>query len=107
MRDGPSWQHLRYTGEIPAENIRLPIRAHPWHAFNVPKTLSRDQLQARKDKAVRFVRDVLNDPDRADEIDEESLEDYAERRKIRLTNPSGRVTVIMMKQELLDRVQDL
>jgi hypothetical protein len=71
------------------------------------KALSRDQLQARKEKAVRFVRDVLGDPDRAEEIEEESLEDYAERRKITLTNPSGKATVIMTKQELLDRVQDL
>jgi len=73
----------------------------------VPKALTRDQLQARKDKAVRFVRDVIGDPDRADEIDDESLEDYAERRKITLTNPLGRRTAIMTKQELLDRVQDL
>jgi hypothetical protein len=73
----------------------------------VPKVLTRDQLQSRKDKAARFVRDVLGDPDRAEEIEEESLEDYAERRKITLTNPSGRVAVIMTKEELLDRVQDL
>ena len=34
----------------------------------------------------RFVRDVLHDPDRAKEIEEESLDDYAERRKIALIN---------------------
>jgi hypothetical protein len=45
--------------------------------------LTRDQLQARKDKAVRFTRDVLGDPDRAEEIADESLDDYAERRHIR------------------------
>ena len=50
---------------------------------------------------------MLGDLDRAEEIEEESLQDYAERRKITLTNPSGRVTVIMTKQELLDRVQEL
>jgi hypothetical protein len=64
----------------------------------MPKTLSRDQVQSRKDKAVRFVHDVLHDPDRADEIEEESLEDYAERRKITLTNPSGRVAEIMIRR---------
>jgi hypothetical protein len=42
--------------------------------------LTRDQLQARKEKAIRFTQDVLGDPDRAEEIAEESLEDYAERR---------------------------
>jgi hypothetical protein len=50
---------------------------------------------------------VLGDPDRAEEIEDESLEDYAERRKITLTNPLGRRTVMMTKQEILDRVQDL
>ena len=52
------------------------------------KALTREQVQSRKDKAVRFVRDVLADPDRADEIEDESLEDYAERRKFTITNPS-------------------
>jgi hypothetical protein len=40
------------------------------------KTRTRDQLQFRNEKAVRFVRDVLGDPDTAQEIAEESLEDY-------------------------------
>jgi hypothetical protein len=52
--------------------------------------LTRDQLQARKDKAVRFTRDVLGDSARAAEIDEESLEDYAERRRIHIINPKRR-----------------
>ncbi|HXX71763.1 MAG TPA: hypothetical protein VEI55_05675 [Candidatus Acidoferrum sp.] len=51
------------------------------------KLLTREQLQSRKDKAVRFVRDVLGDSDRADEIEDESLESYAERRKIQIANP--------------------
>ena len=52
--------------------------------------LTRDRLQARKDKAVRFTRDVLDDPARAEEIEEESLEDYAERRRIHIINPKRR-----------------
>src|SRR5262245_37345754 len=40
-----------------------------------PKALTREQLQARKDQAVRFTRDVVGDADRADEIASESLED--------------------------------
>ena len=36
------------------------------------------------------MRDVLGDPDRAEEIADESLEDYADRRKIQiLKNPTG------------------
>jgi hypothetical protein len=54
------------------------------------KILTLKQLESRKEKAVRFVRDVLSDPDRADEIADESLDDYAERRKIQiLQNPNG------------------
>ena len=62
--------------------------------------LTREQLQARKEKAVRFVRDVLGDPDRADEIADESLEDYAERRKFEITNPKRRA--IMPRKSVED-----
>ena len=54
------------------------------------KTLTRKQLESRKEKAERFVRDVLGDPERADEIVDESLESYAEGRKIQIAeNPRG------------------
>jgi hypothetical protein len=46
-------------------------------------------VEDRKEKAARFVRTVLGDPDRAAEIEEESLDDYASRRKIQLLNPEG------------------
>lgn len=55
-----------------------------------PKTLTREQLQSRKDQAARFTRDVVGDPERAEEIEGESLDDYAEHRKIRLSNPGRR-----------------
>ena len=72
------------------------------------KQLTRDQLQSRKEKAVRFVRDVLADPNRAEEIADESLEDYAERRKIQITNPSKRKKAIMAtKRELEGRIDEL
>jgi hypothetical protein len=45
---------------------------------------------ACKDKAVRFTRDVLGDSARAAEIEEESLEDYAETRSIHIINPTRR-----------------
>jgi hypothetical protein len=59
------------------------------------KHLTRSQLESCKEKAVRFTRDVLGDPDRADEIAPESLEGYAARRKIQITNPSRRKNAIM------------
>ncbi len=48
-----------------------------------------DQVEATKRKAVRFVRDVLGDPERADEIEDESVESYAERKNIHIENPKG------------------
>jgi hypothetical protein len=72
------------------------------------KSLTREQLQSRKDKAVRFTRDVLDDPDRAAEIEDEDLEDYADRRKIQLIN-SGRTSMAngRTKEDLLNEIDEL
>jgi hypothetical protein len=79
------------------------------------KTLTADQLQARKDKAVRFLRDVLDDPERADEVEDEDLEDYAERRKIAIVNlgksngmaNGGNGGNGRTKQDLLNEIDEL
>jgi hypothetical protein len=75
------------------------------------KQLTRAQRQSRKEKAVRFVRDILGDPDRAEEISEESAEDYAARRKIQIINPSRGRNAIMAttksKAELEAEIDDL
>ena len=57
---------------------------------------------------MRFTREVLDDPDRADEIEDESLEDYAERRRIKIQNRKG-VThmAIRSRKELLERIDEL
>lgn len=64
------------------------------------KQLTRKQLEGRKAKAVRFVRDVVGDAERADEIAAESLEDYAARRKFEIVNPQRRG--IMPKKTIQD-----
>jgi len=72
------------------------------------KTLTRKQLELRKVKAVRFTRDVLGDEERADEIEDESLEDYAERRHIQLVNPKGvRKMAVQTRREMIERIKDL
>ena len=71
-----------------------------------PKTLTREQLIARKGKAARFVRDVLGDPERADEITGESLDDYAARRRIQITNPKRR-DVTMPRKTVEDYRADI
>jgi hypothetical protein len=73
--------------------------------------LTRAQLEGRKEKGVRFTRDVRADPDRADEIDAESLEDYAERRKLKLSNSFQRKVIMpsttKTKADLEDQIPDL
>jgi hypothetical protein len=49
--------------------------------------LTRKQLDSRKAKAERFLRNVLDDDNRADEVAAESVSHYAARRKIRIVNP--------------------
>ena len=64
------------------------------------KALTRDQVQAKKDQAERLVRNVLNDPDRADELSEEDLESYAERKKVTLLNPNERRVTYRMPRNV-------
>jgi hypothetical protein len=72
------------------------------------RTLTRKQLESRKAQAVRFTRDVLGDEDRANEIEDESLEDYAQRKAIRLTNPKGvRKMAAPTRRELLEHIDQL
>jgi hypothetical protein len=72
------------------------------------KALTRKQLEGRKQRAAQFVRDVLDDPGRADEIENLSLEDYAERRKIKIAdeNPRG-ADAMQTKEELMQRIKEL
>jgi hypothetical protein len=74
------------------------------------KQLTYDQVAARKEKAVRFVRNVLDDPNRAAEIDDEAVEDYADRRRIQIReNPTAqqKERSSMTKQQLENRVREL
>jgi len=51
------------------------------------KTKTREQVEAMQDKAANFLRNVVGDDDKADEIDALSVAEYAERKKITLENP--------------------
>ncbi len=55
-----------------------------------PKQKTREQLERMQAKAVRFLRDVVGDSAKAREIAGLSVAEYAERKKITLTNPKGR-----------------
>ena len=76
------------------------------------KILTRDQAQARKDAAVRFAENVLDDPDKADDIESEDLDDWIERKRISLIDNSGKRSLEMAnnkwsKDELVDRIDEL
>jgi hypothetical protein len=72
------------------------------------KSLTSQQVERRKAQAVRFTRDVREDDDRADEIEDESLQDYADDRHIKLSNPKGsRKMAVPTRRELQDRIQEL
>jgi hypothetical protein len=42
------------------------------------KILTREQAQSRKDQAARFAKNVLDDPEKADDIASEDLDDWIE-----------------------------
>jgi len=70
------------TNRIRVFNPVNPKRAKPW---------TKRQATARKEQAERFVRDVLEDDDRADEIGDMTVEEYAaERGKELAPNPARR-----------------
>ena len=73
------------------------------------KTLTRKQLEARKAQAVRFTEDVLDDPDLADELEDLTPEEYAERRRIKISNPKkgGRHMSVPSRRELLETIKEL
>ena len=51
---------------------------------------SRDQAEAAKKKAARFVETVLHDPEHADAIREESLDDWMKTKGIRIVGKNPR-----------------
>ena len=73
------------------------------------KSLTREQLEKRKERAVRFARDVREDDELADQIENESLQEYAEHRHIRLLNPTRKEKnmPVPTRRELTERIEEL
>ena len=57
------------------------------HNPRTAKVYTEAQVEAKQDKAVRFLRDVVGDDEKADEIEGLSVAEYAERKRIRMGNP--------------------
>lgn len=60
------------------------------------------QVRTAKDRAERFLRNVLHDDDRADEVADESPEHYAERRHIELIENPARLSRAAAVRDMLD-----
>jgi hypothetical protein len=62
-------------------------------------------------KAVRFLRDVVNDADRADQFEDMTPEEYARHKRIQIVNPArGRKGIAMARptrDELEARIDEL
>jgi hypothetical protein len=63
------------------------------------KALSSEQVERRQARAVRFLRDVTDDPDLADEIEHLSVAEYAERKGFPLSNPLKKKEISPVKQQ--------
>jgi hypothetical protein len=81
------------------------------------KILTISQAETAKRRAALFVDNVLDDPDRADDIEDESLEEWAQETGRTIRNPNKKkgtmpktVTAIPTKadlQDTLDKVTDM
>ena len=74
------------------------------------KQLTHEQVEAKKDKAVRFAENFSDDPAKADDIDDEDLESWAERHRIQIINSNRRnrnMADTRTRQDLLDQISDL
>ena len=75
------------------------------------KQLTYDQVAERKRKAEEFLRDVKEDDERADEVADEPVEDYAARRHFSIigNSPKGRNQKMAepSQQDLQDQISDL
>ena len=67
--------------------------------------LTHEQVEGRKEKAERFLRTVLGDDERADEVAAESAEDYA-RRHFEIINPKASNTMAAKKNPTVKDLQD-
>lgn len=76
----------------------------------MPRGKTLDQVEAMQRKALRFVADVLGDSDKADEIEQLSVGEYAARKGIRI-NPKTKELKLMSgaitKKELEDTLDEV
>jgi len=70
------------------------------------KLLTRDQAETAKRRAVLFLTNVLQDDDRADEVENQTVDEWAEETGRTITNPAKRRTPNMANGPTKDELQD-
>lgn len=68
------------------------------------KPLTREQVEKRQVKAVRFAAAVLEDDDLADELESLSPQEYAERKGLLMTNPTRKRREPTMKRDEMKNI---
>jgi len=77
-----------------------------------------EEVERMKAKAVRFLRDVVGDEARAEEVEQESPQDYAERKRIKILDNPAVVLLVTRRltnmavtkaelEKILDQIEDL
>ena len=66
-----------------------------------------ERVARMQQKAVTFLRNVVGNDELADEIEDLSLEEYAERKRIRIQNRKGGERQMASKRELEEQVREL
>ena len=81
----------------------------------MPREITREQAERKKVQAATFM-ERIGEPDRAEEFEAMSVDDYAERKGLRLSNPASRRRIIMASantvtktdlQDVIDEVIDV
>jgi len=70
------------------------------------KHMTLRQVETSKDRAARFVENVLGDSERASEISAESPEEYAERKGIQILSNIGRRNTMPSKRQLEEELDE-
>jgi hypothetical protein len=76
--------------------------------------MTRDEVERMQAKAVRFLRDVADDPDKADEFEDMSTDEYAEHKAVNIVEGNPALVTLQLgrrpdvtKQEMEDRITEL
>ncbi len=72
---------------------KIPVTLKVKRGGDIARSKERtyEQAEAAQDKAVRFLLDVVGDEEKAAEIEDLSVSEYAERKNFIITNPSSRL----------------